>query len=128
MTSRWRRRVMDSAGITEYPPGPNLARLGQQKVYVTRPGNDNIGEILTSMGIEFEPFRGSFDCSLLFINCGTPDQVDPRGLAEFVHSGGCVYASDHADHLIGQSFPGVFDFGGHLGDRGQVTADVIDPE
>lgn len=80
--SRWRRRVMDSTGATEYPPGPHLSRIGQQKVFVTRPGYDNIGEILTSMGVEFEPFEGAFDCSLLFVNCGIPDRVDPRGLAE----------------------------------------------
>ncbi|CUR58032.1 conserved hypothetical protein [metagenome] len=126
--SRWRRRVMDSVGVTEYPPGPHLSRLGQQKAFVTRPGNDNIGEILTSMDVEFEPFQGSFDCSLLFVNCGTPDHIDPRALAEFVDSGGCVYASDHADTLIAQAFPGVFDFGGHSGSRGQVAADVVDPE
>jgi hypothetical protein len=126
--SRWRRRVMDSMGITDYPTGPHLSRLGQQKVFVTRPGNDNIGEILTSMDVEFEAFQGSFDCSLLFVNCGTPDHIDPGALAEFVHSGGCVYASDHADTLVAQAFPGVFDFGGHSGSRGQVAADVIDPE
>ncbi|QIK67372.1 hypothetical protein G7072_14375 [Nocardioides sp. HDW12B] len=119
---------MDSTGVTEFPPGPHLSRLGHQKVFVTRPGNDNIGEILTSMGVEFEPFDGSFECSLLFVNCGTPDQVDPRGLAEFVRSGGCLYASDHADTLIAQAFPGVFDFGGRSGSRGQVSAEVIDPE
>ena len=126
--SRWRRRVMDSTGITEYPPGPQLSRLGQRKVFVTRPGNDNIGEILTSMGVEFEPFQGSFDCSLLFVNCGTPDHIDPRALAEFVHSGGCLYASDHADTLVAQAFPGLFDFGGHFGSSGRVAADVVDPE
>jgi hypothetical protein len=120
--------VFDSDGITEYPPGPHLARLAQQKVYVTRPGNDNIGEILRSMNVEFEMFRGSFDCSLLFINCGTPDVVDPRGLAEFVHGGGCVYASDHADQLMNLAFPGIFDFGGHVGNQGQVTAEVLDAE
>lgn len=119
---------MDATGVTEYPPGPNLERFGQQKVFVTRPGNDNIGEILSSMSVEFEPFRGSFDCSLLFVNCGTPDHVDPRELAEFVQSGGCLYASDHADNLIAQAFPGVFDFGGHSGARGHVVAEVIDPE
>lgn len=126
--SRWRRRVMDSIGITDYPTGPYLSRLGQHKVLVTRPGNDNIGEILTSMDVEFEAFQGSFDCSLLFVNCGTPDHVDPGALAEFVHSGGCVHASDHADTLIAQAFPGVFDFAGHSGSRGRVAADVIDPE
>ena len=126
--SRWRRRVMDSTGVTEYPPGPHLSRLGQRKVFVTRPGNDNIGEILTSMGVEFEPFQGSFDCSLLFVNCGTPDHIDPGALAEFVHRGGCVYASDHADVLVAKAFSGVFDFGGHSGSSGHVTADVVDPE
>lgn len=126
--SRWRRRVMDSTGVTEYPPGPHLSRLGQRKVLVTRPGNDNIGAILTSMGVEFEPFQGSFDCSLLFVNCGTPDHVDPAALADFVRRGGCVYASDHADNLVAQAFPGVFDFGGHSGSSGHVAADVVDPE
>ena len=62
------------------------------------------------------------------MNCGTPDQIDPGALAEFVRGGGCVYASDHADNLIAQAFPGVFDFGGHSGIRGQVAADVLDPE
>src|SRR5664279_1738297 len=95
MKSRWHRRVFDAVGLTEYPPGPNLVRLGAQKVYVTRPGNDNIGEILTSMDVEFLPFLGTFDCSLLFVNCGTPDQIDPGKLAEFVRAGGCLYASDH---------------------------------
>jgi len=129
MKSRWRRRTFESVGLTEYPPGPNLERLGgQQKVYVTQPGSDNIGEILASMGVEFEPFRGAFDCTLLFVNCDTPDQVDPRALAEFVRAGGCLYASDHADRLITQAFPGIFDFGGHVGNTGQVTVDVLDPE
>lgn len=126
--SRWRRRVMESAGITEYPPGPHLSRLGQQRVFVTRPGYDNIGEILSSMGVTYESFQGSYECALLFVNCGTPDLVDPRSLAEFVQRGGCVYASDHADGLIALAFPGLFDFGGHSGSRGRVTADVIDPE
>jgi hypothetical protein len=128
MKSRWRRRAFDAFGVTEYPPGPNLARIGNQKVYVTRPGNDNIGAILTSMGVEFEPFQGNFDCNLLFVNCGTADQIDPRALAAFVQAGGCLYASDHADYLISQAFPGIFDFAGHVGAAGQVRADVVDPE
>ncbi|MBL7489624.1 hypothetical protein I6A60_05470 [Frankia sp. AgB1.9] len=129
MTVRWRRRTFDAAGLTEYPAGPALSRLaGEQKVYVTTPGYDNIGEILTSMGVEFEPFRGEFDCNLLFVNCGTADRVDPRALAEYVRGGGCVYASDHEDALISEAFPGVFDFAGHHGSRCQLTADVLDPE
>jgi hypothetical protein len=128
MAIRWRRRLIDSIGLTEYPAGPNLSRFGQQKVYVTRRGYDNIGAILTSMGVEFEPFTGAFDCTLLFVNCGTPDRVNPKALAEFVRRGGCVYASDHTDRLISKAFPGVFSFGGHIGDSGHVDADVVDPE
>jgi hypothetical protein len=126
--SRWRRKLIDSIGLTEYPPGPNLKRFGQQKVYVTRPGYDNIGAILTSMGVEFEPFKGAFDCTLLFVNCGTSDRVDPKALAQFVRGGGCLYASDHTDDLISKAFPGVFSFGGHTGEAGHVNADVVDPE
>jgi hypothetical protein len=80
------------------------------------------------MGVEFEPFQGVFDCTLLFVNCGTPDQVDPSESAEFVRAGGCVYASDYTDGLITHAFPGVFEFAGHVGDSGHVTADVLDPE
>lgn len=128
MASRWHRRTFDAVGVTEYPPGPHLAKLYEQKVYVTRPGNDDIGQILASMNVEFLPFSGEFDCSLLFINCGTPDQVDPGELAEFVTNGGCLYASDHADGLLARAFPGVFDFGGHIGSSGEVTAEVLDLE
>jgi hypothetical protein len=129
MKSRWRRRTFESVGLTEYPPGPNLERLvGPRKVYVTQPGYDNIGAILTSMGVKFEPFQGAFDCTLLFVNCGTSDPVDPSALAEFVRAGGCLYASDHIDGLITQAFPGIFEFAGHVGNSGNVTADVLDPE
>lgn len=108
MASKGRRRAFDAAGVTELPPGPNLARIGRQKVYVTQPGFDDIGEILTSMGVEFEPFAGVFDSSLLFVNCGTSDHVESGALAQFVRDEGCVYASDHADSLIAAAFPGVF--------------------
>lgn len=128
MTSKWRKRSFDAPWITEYPPGPNLSRLNNQKVYVTSSGFDNIGEILTSMGVEYEPFEGRYDSSLLFINCGTSDAIESAELAEFVRSGGCVYASDHADTVIANAFPGLFEFTGHSGASGQVVTEVLDPE
>lgn len=128
MTSKWRRRTFDAHGLTEYPAGPNLARRTRRKLYVTSPGFDNIGEILTSMNVDYELFTGLYDCTILFINCGTSDVVDPSALAEFVRGGGCVYASDHAEEVIARAFRGVFEFGGRLGGAGPVTADVIDPE
>lgn len=128
MQSKWRKRSFDAPWVTEHPPGPNLSRLNNQKVYVTSPGFDNIGEILTSMNVQYEPFNGKFDCSILFINCGTSDLIPSADLIEFVRSGGCVYASDHADTFIQAAFPTLFDFAGHTGASGQIRTEVLDPE
>ena len=67
---------------------------------------------LKSMGADFEPFGGKYDCDLLFINCGTGDRLDAGKLRSFVHSGGCLYASDLTSGLITEAFPGVIRFGG----------------
>lgn len=127
--TRWSRQTFTAFGVTQYPPGPHLDRLSHhQKVYVTTPGNDNIGQILAAMNVDYEPFAGDYDCTILFINCDTPDRVDAAALAEFVRSGGCLYASDHADRLISRAFPNLFSFGGRVGKAGRVTAAVVDPE
>jgi hypothetical protein len=94
---------------------------------VTSPGWDNIGEVLTSMGVMFEPFRGGYDCDLLFINCGTPDHLEPASLQRFVHTGGCLYASDLTSGMITVAFPGMFRFSGS-GQAGMVAANVVDDE
>jgi hypothetical protein len=126
--TRWSRQTFTAFGVTQHPPGQHLRQLNPRRVYVTSPGSDNIGEILASMNVAYEPFRGTLDCAILFINCDTCDHVDARALAEFVRSGGCVYASDHADHVVSQAFPGLFRFGGRSGHPGHVTATVVDPE
>lgn len=128
--SGWRRRVFDAPGLTQVPPGPyleKLARRWSRKIYVTSPGWDNIGEVLSSMGVLFEPFRGEFDCDLLFVNCGTKDRLDPASLQRFVHAGGCLYASDLTSSLIAGAFPGMFRFGGS-GQAGMVAANIVDDE
>jgi hypothetical protein len=71
--SGWRRRTFDSPGLTQVPPGPYVAKLARRwsrKIYVTSPGYDNIGEVLRSISVAFEPFAGAYDCDLLFANCG----------------------------------------------------------
>jgi hypothetical protein len=126
----WRRRRFESAGVTEYPAGPNLASLatiGRQKIYVTRPGYDDIGMILADMAVTFEPFTGEYDCDLLFLNCGTPDTMDPARLRGLVEGGGCLYASDLTSSLMMEAFPGLFRFEGS-GSSGQVPAEVVDHE
>lgn len=128
--SGWRRKVFGSQGLTQSPPGPYLAKLARRwnrKIYVTSRGWDNIGEVLSSMGVLFEPFRGDYDCDLLFVNCGTSDLLDPASLQRFVHAGGCLYASDMTSSLIAETFPGRFRFGGS-GAAGMVTANVVDDE
>ena len=94
---------------------------------MTSPGWDNIGEVLSSMGVVFEPFRGEYDCDLLFVNCGTKDAMDPASLQRFVQAGGCLYASDLTSSLIANAFPGIFRFGGS-GQAGMVAAKVVDDE
>ena len=128
--SDWRRRMFDSPGMTQFPPGPHLAKLARhwsRKIYVTSPRWDNIGEVLSSMGVMFEPFRGAYDCDLLFVNCGTKDRLDSASLQRFVDAGGCVYASDLTSSLIAEAFPGMFRFRGS-GRPGLIAANVVDHE
>jgi hypothetical protein len=122
--------MFDSPGMTQFPPGPHLAKLAQhwsRKIYVTSPRWDNIGEVLSSMGVMFEPFRGAYDCDLLFVNCGTKDRLDSASLQRFVDAGGCVYASDLTSSLIAEAFPGMFRFRGS-GRPGLIAANVVDHE
>ena len=128
--SNWRRRKYDAPGMTQAPPGPYLAAVARRwtrKIYVTSPGWDNIGEVLKSMGVAFEPFTGEYDCDLLFVNCGTKDRLDRASLQRFVYAGGCLYASDLTSGLIAAAFPEMFRFGGS-GQRGKVAANVVDDE
>jgi hypothetical protein len=128
--SGWRRRVFDAPGLTQCPAGPyldKLARRWSRKIQVTSPGYDNIGAVLTSIGVKFEPFASAYDSDLLFVNCGTRDFLDPASLWRFVNAGGCLYASDLTSGLIASAFPGMFTFGGS-GVAGMVAANVTDEE
>jgi len=128
--SGWRRRTFDSPGLTQAPPGPYVAKLARRwsrKIYVTAPGYDDIGEVLRSIGVAFEPFTGAYDCDLLFANCGSRDRLDPASLQRFVHAGGCLYASDQTSGLLSNTFPGMFRFGGS-GSAGMVAAKIVDDE
>jgi hypothetical protein len=100
----------------------------RRKIYVTTPGFDDIGQVLRSMNITHELFSGSYDCSLLFINCGTSSNLDPDKLSKFVNSGGCLYVSDLAGDLLDRTFPELFVFDGRGGTTGEIDALVVDRE
>jgi hypothetical protein len=122
--------VFDAPGLTQSPPGPHLAKLARhwsRKIYVTSPGYDDIGEVLSSMGVMSELFKGGYDGDLLFVNCGTRDRLDAASLQRFVRAGGCLYASDLTSDLIAEAFPGMFWFSGS-GSVGVVAANVVDDE
>ena len=96
-------------------------------IYVSSPRFDDIGQVLDGMKLKYKPYKGKFDCDLLFINCGTSDNFDPQKLSEFVYKGGCVYISDQASSILSQAFPGILSFS-NSGNAGKLDADVIDPE
>ena len=102
-------------------------RSSKRKIYVTSACFDNIGEVLTAMGLQYSAFSGSFDCDILFINCGTSDRIDPRMLEAFVKNGGCLYASDLASSFIASAFPGMISYENE-GVPCRLAADVVDTE
>lgn len=100
----------------------------RRRIYITTPGYDDIGKVMGVMGVKHEPFRGKYDCSLLFVNCGTSDRVNPGELAEFVKSGGYLYVSDLAGDLLARAFPESFIFDTKGGKAGDIDALVVDRE
>jgi len=100
------------------------------KINVSSVGCDDMGDILTSIGIEYNDFTDKgFDCEMLFLNCCTDDDVDTDKLNAFVKKGGCLYASCYMDSDLETAFPEVFNFGGHEGvPMSSMIVDVLDAE
>jgi hypothetical protein len=126
---RWNKRSFDSHGLTRYPPGPHLAALTPTlKITVTSIGRwDDIGQVLTSMGVGFDPFDGVYDAAIIFSNCGTADRLDPVRTRAFVENGGCLYASDLESSTVLAAFPELFRPGRSIS-PGNLTAHVEDAE
>jgi hypothetical protein len=95
------------------------------------PAVDDIGAILTTLGLEFETFGQTsrqLECDVLFLNCCTHCAPDPKQVRQFVDRGGSVYASCYMDTLIQAAFPKYFHFGGHTGKVCTMRAEVVDPD
>ena len=112
--------------------GSGVTDLRNLKLSVTTKHYDDIGAILTEMGLSYKSFNQTgFDrskCDVLFLNCGTSDAIDPNALREFVRSGGCVYASDFADEFLTKAFSENTFKAERKGSAGKYPAKVEDPE
>lgn len=114
--------------MREYLTGPTLdalAVIGRQTIYVTGPGYDDIGKLLSALGVEYKLFNGKYDCNLLFLNCGTADALDSAQLKSFVERAGCLYAPDLTSRIVPRAFLGCFHPSGG-GVSGTVRALVVD--
>ena len=98
-----------------------------KKIVVTLKHWDDIGEVLSSMNLEFSSFCGEYNCDILFINCGTSDPINAKDLASFVYNGGCLYASDLSSSHIQAAFPGMLSYS-NIGTVCKIHADVCDTE
>jgi hypothetical protein len=92
--SSWRRKSLAATADIEPDPVRHDATSGwrNRAIYVTRPGYDDIGAVLTSMGVHFEPFKRRYDCDLLFVNCRMRNRLDPTAVRRFVETGVCLNA------------------------------------
>ena len=81
-------------------------------IEVSSPHYDDIGEVLSEMGLSYRGIDPQLSCDLLFLNCGTEDYVDPSVLRSFVENGGILYASDFAISYINDAFPWLLSWTG----------------
>ena len=97
------------------------------RIKVTSSGFDDIGQVLSQLGVSYQPFDGDYNCDILFLNCGTSDVLDPVALSSFVDKGGILYASDRTSFTIVDTWPGLMVF-----DNNTVAckefATIVDPD
>ena len=83
--------------------------LGGQRVAVVPGSFDNVGAVLTRMGVGFDPLtaadfeRRAMGYDIIFINCAAAPS--PQTLRNFVAAGGTLYASDLSASALGAAFP-----------------------
>ena len=97
-------------------------------ISVTSPRYDDIGKVVGSMKLRFHQYKGSYQDDIIFINCGTDDEIDPHKIKHFVENGGILYVSDLAVTVIEDAFPDMFPEVEYDTDEMTVTADVMDQE
>lgn len=88
---------------------------------------DDLGSVLSSMGIKWKPIGDLKDCDVLFLNC-LGSAPDAPSLKKFVEDGGCVFASCTQISLLNQAFPQSIGFTEIGYETGTETVSVEDPD
>lgn len=146
--------VLNNPGLTELAEEECL-QAEDLRVAVVTGEYDQIGSILTRMGVEYDAFNGIWgvdyvdflrdpeamaEYDIIFFNCGINDTwLEDRdeigvNIRAFVEGGGSMYASDWAYGFFEAAFPTAVDFYGEdsvhgsafVGDVGRIDADVLD--
>ena len=116
--------------------GGSHRRGGVPRLAVTPAGFDDVGQVLKTMGYEFQALPDSklgtsdlSDIDVLFLNCsGTCHSYAAaagHSLRRYVAAGGSIYGSDFAAAYLAQAFPDDFRYR-EGGQAGPVTAGVVD--
>ena len=126
--------------MIENPDLNELASSGihSLKIAVTRPGYDNIGEVLRKLEYEFETINDMMLSDIknlsyfnvVFINCGSGGNPlsNSSSLKKFVENGGILYVSDLAAPQIASAFTDVIGFAQGGNANQWVEANVTDLE
>ena len=98
------------------------------KMSVTEPMYDDIGSILNTLELQYRAFnKVKYDCDILFVNCGTTDNIEPNELRTYVEQGGCLYISDLASAHLEAAFPGCISYS-NTGTSGVFKAKISDED
>ncbi len=88
-------------------------RSDSLKLIVTPPGYDDVGNVLSSLGLPFDVYdqgkNSTLDCDILFWNCLATVHPPISTVREYVYDGGCLYASCCAAEHFGNTFSVAFD-------------------
>lgn len=118
-----------------------LDPIGQ--IGVVEGSYDDIGEVLTSLGVTYDVIEEPettfadpmvlSDYAVIFFACGLNewflyDEERVANLQNFVAQGGSIYASDWAGSVIEEMYPKKIKFFGCEGEEQQINASITNPE
>jgi hypothetical protein len=122
-----------------------IAKMTTKKIAVVKGDYDNIGAVLTNLGLSYTEFDSIYDLSassvlddysVIFLACGGSSELYPdefpddevvyNNLRLFVAEGGGIYGSDWSAATIASLFSEYVSLVGYTGLDQDVTATVLD--